>query len=88
MVARYIESEALRAKLIRQAENWPWSSLWQRAHGNVKLTSWLSDWSVDLPQNLVAWANRTEIDEALEVLRVSAQWKRSVWQKGGSDGLG
>jgi putative transposase len=44
MVARYIESEALRAKLIRQAENWRWSSLWRRTHGDLKLTSWLSDW--------------------------------------------
>ena len=28
LVLRYVERNALRAKLVRRAENWPWSSLW------------------------------------------------------------
>ncbi|MDH4083079.1 MAG: hypothetical protein OEV99_01655 [Nitrospira sp.] len=29
-VARYVERNALRAKLVRRAEDWKWSSLWRR----------------------------------------------------------
>jgi hypothetical protein len=31
-VCRYVERNALRANLVRRAENWRWSSLWQRYH--------------------------------------------------------
>src|SRR5262245_49854312 len=31
-VCRYVERNPLRAKLAKRAENWRWSSLWQRLH--------------------------------------------------------
>src|SRR6187549_1430113 len=52
-VARYLERNAIRAKLVKQAENWPWSSLWRRTQGDSKLTTWLSDWPVTPPRNWV-----------------------------------
>ncbi len=30
-VCRYVERSALRARLVRRAENWRWSSLWTMA---------------------------------------------------------
>ncbi|MBS0184492.1 MAG: transposase [Nitrospira sp.] len=38
-VARYVERNALRAKLVRRAEDWQWSSLWRRTQGDSKLTA-------------------------------------------------
>ena len=32
VVARYVERNALRANLVLRAEEWRWSSLWQRCH--------------------------------------------------------
>ncbi|MDF0666868.1 MAG: transposase [Nitrospira sp.] len=72
-VARYVERNALRARLVRQAENWQWSSLWRRTQGDPKLTTWLSDWPIDRPRNWVARVNRPETGEELEALRVSVQ---------------
>lgn len=81
-VARYVECNALRAKLVRQAENWRWSSLWRRTQGDPKLTTWLSDWPVDLPRSWVAHANRPETGEELEALRVSVQRGRPFGKEG------
>ena len=32
-VVRYVERNALRANLVREADRWRWSSLWRRLHG-------------------------------------------------------
>ncbi len=72
-VARYVERNALRAKLVSRAEAWRWSSLWRRAQGDTTLTAWLSDWPVDLPNNWVRQVNRPDRATELEALRVSAQ---------------
>lgn len=32
-LCRYVERNALRASLVRRAQDWPWSSLWQRLNG-------------------------------------------------------
>src|SRR5262249_5511937 len=53
-VARYIERNALRANLVRGAENWRWSSLWRqyRAEPAGEL---LSAWPVPRPED---WLDR------------------------------
>ena len=33
-VCRYVERNALRAKLVKRAADWRWCSLWRRAHGD------------------------------------------------------
>ncbi len=81
-VARYVERNALRAKLVRRAENWRWSSLWRRAQGNPKLTTWLSDWPVDRPWNWIARVNRPETGEELNALRLSVQRGRPFGEEG------
>lgn len=72
-VARYVERNALRAKLVRQAENWHWSSLWRRTQDDPQLMTWLSDWPVDVPRNWVAQVNCPEPEEELNALRISVQ---------------
>src|SRR5207253_10809478 len=54
-VARYVERNALRAKLVKRAEQWQWSSLWRWAQGDPKLLAFLSDWPVKRPRHWVGW---------------------------------
>jgi putative transposase len=72
-VARYVERNALRAKLVRRAEDWQWSSLWRRGQRDIKLTSWLNDWPVECPRDWLARVNRPQSASELESLRVSVQ---------------
>ena len=68
-VARYVERNALRAKLVDRAEDWHWSSLWRRAQGDATLTAWLRDWPVERPRDWVARVNRPHTRRS---------WSRSV----------
>ncbi|UCE63884.1 MAG: transposase [Nitrospirota bacterium] len=72
-VARYVERNARRAKLVRRAESWKWSSLWRRCQGKPQLTAWLSSWPVDRPRNWIKQVNDPETLEELETLRCSVQ---------------
>lgn len=84
-VARYVERNALRAKLVPRAEEWQWSSLWRRTQGNSKLTNWLSDWPVERPRHWLAFVNHAQSASELEALRLSVQRGRpfgnDVWVK-------
>jgi len=67
-VARYVERNARRAKLVRRAENWRWCSLWQRMHD---APAWLvaeSDWPVELPRNWVRFVNEAQTDREQEAI--------------------
>ncbi len=72
-VARYVERNALRANLVRHAENWRWGSLWRRSQEEAKPTTLLSDWPVPPPRNWLTYVNRPETLQELEALRRSAQ---------------
>ncbi len=72
-VVRYVERNALRAKLVERAEDWPWSSLWRRLQPDPRLTAWLSDWPVERPRNWVTYVNRRQTTAELDTLRVSVQ---------------
>ena len=81
-VARYVERNAVRAKLVKRAEQWQWSSLWRWAQGDPKLLAFLSDWPVKRPRQWVGWANRPETASELEDLRCSAQRGRPFGSQG------
>ncbi len=72
-VARYVERNALRAKLVDRAEKWQWSSLWRWAQEAPKLSEFLSEWPVERPRQWIRWVNETERAAELEDLRCSAQ---------------
>ncbi len=72
-VARYVERNALRAKLVKRAEQWQWSSLWRWAQADPEPLGLLCDWPVERPRQWVAWVNRSERASELEDLRCSVQ---------------
>ena len=70
-VCRYVERNPLRASLVKQAEAWPWSSLWRRRHRAAQTRELLTDWPVDRPARWTARVNAAETTEELEQLRRS-----------------
>ena len=71
-VCRYVERNALRAKLVKRAESWQWSSLWRRAQG-PKQSDWLTDWPVTRPRQWLKLTNEPQVDEELEAVRQCVQ---------------
>lgn len=71
-VCRYVERNALRAKLVKRAETWQWSSLWRRTQG-VKHSQWLTDWPVMRSRQWVKLVNEPQTDEELEAVRQCVQ---------------
>lgn len=72
-VARYVERNAVRAKLVARAEEWQWSSLWRWARNDPRLLEFLAEWPVERPRQWLQWVNETERETELEDLRCSAQ---------------
>lgn len=69
-VCRYVERNALRAGLVRQAESWRPCSLWRRQSGEP--TPWLLEqeqWPVRAPRNWMAAVNRAQNAREEEALR-------------------
>ena len=60
VVARYVERNALRANLVLRAEEWRWSSLWQRCHPTGEERSLLAAWPIDMPANWLERVNQTD----------------------------
>jgi putative transposase len=65
-VCRYVERNALRARLVRRAENWRWSSLWRRQNPSAEPRGLLAPWPVDAPRNWVQRVNGAETAEEAE----------------------
>src|SRR5713226_2761660 len=56
-VLRYVERNALRAGLVKRAEDWRWGSLWRRAHTQAVPPLELHPWPVPLPAD---WPARVQ----------------------------
>lgn len=64
---RYVERNALRARLVRRAQDWPWSSLGQsRLPRELQVA--LSDWPIKRPSDWVAWVNQAQTAREVEAL--------------------
>ena len=71
-VVRYVERNALRANLVQRAEDWRWSSLWRRVHGNAAQKALLCDWPVARPRLWRRLVNQPETEAELVALRRAA----------------
>jgi len=68
-VCRYVERNALRAGLVRRAEDWRWGSLWRYVNGNRAERSLLSPWPVRRSGNWVDRVNEPQTEAELASLR-------------------
>lgn len=70
-VCRYVERNALRAGLVTRAEQWQWSSLWQR--GNSCYAVPLHEWPVLRTGDWVERVNEPQTGRELEAIRKAVQ---------------
>jgi len=68
---RYVERNALRAKLVKKAEDWKWSSLYRREKGNINQKKLLSKWPIDMPDDYIKLVNEAQTNKEIESLRYS-----------------
>jgi len=71
---RYVERNALTAKLVARAEDWPWSSLAQRL--NNCNTPVLSPWPILQPPDWTSLVNAANLQQ--EVLRIRLAIRREA----------
>jgi len=68
---RYVERNAKRANLVERAEDWRWSSLWRRVHGNAEAKQLLHRWPLPEPTDWVKLVNRPQTEAELAAVRRS-----------------
>lgn len=66
-VCRYVERNALRAGLVPRAEEWRWSSLWQRCNSHYAVP--LHEWPILRSADWVDFVNRPQTDDEVEAVR-------------------
>jgi REP-associated tyrosine transposase len=72
-VSRYVERNALRANLVRSAEQWRYGSLWRRIHGTPEERRILSDWPLPRPRSWLQYVNRPHSEAEFEAIRRSVR---------------
>ncbi len=70
VVCRYVERNPLRANLVGEAEEWRWSSLWRREHGDAEAKSLLADWPVERPPDYLRWVDQPLTERELASVRL------------------
>ena len=75
---RYVEQNPLRGKLARQAELWPYSSLWTRSNGTEEQKSILSAWPVKQPTDWVNLVNELPDKADAEAIKTSMERGRPL----------
>jgi putative transposase len=71
IAGRYVERNALRAKLAPRAEAWRHGSLWRRVHGDRDSRKMLAAWPVPRPRRWVEWVNEPQTEAELAAVRRS-----------------
>ncbi len=83
-VARYVERNAQRAKLVRRAEQWRWSSLHRWLRGNAADQTLLAPWPLSRKASWVEHVNEPLTEGELAAVRQSVDRGRpfgeSTWR--------
>jgi putative transposase len=74
-VLRYVERNPLASEIVKQAQDWPWSSLWVRRQGTEEQKSLLAPWPLERPADWVTRVNRPMT--AKELAAMEQCFKRS-----------
>jgi putative transposase len=72
-LCRYVEANALRARLVQRAEEWRWGALWRRGQKAPEIELPLAAWPLERSRNWVAWVNRGLRDEQLQAMRTAVE---------------
>ena len=82
-VLKYVERNAVRAKLVPEAEEWRWGSAWLRLNGSRAQRKLLAAPPAPLPKHYLSWVNTPEPAEELKSIRTSvnkgAPYGKDTW---------
>jgi len=70
-VVRYVERNPLRANLVKDLDEWRWSSLWRYRQGTVSEKRLLSSWPLDHPREWKCHVERPQTESEEAALRRS-----------------
>jgi putative transposase len=91
-VARYVERNALRAGIVKQAENWRFGSLWRYYRGSAADRAAISTWPVPRPRSWIDLVNEPQTQAEVEAVRKSIERSRPfgdpVWSEAKAGELG
>jgi putative transposase len=79
LLCRYVEANALRAGLVKNADNWRWSGASARHYGKSPLV--LAKWPVDRPRNWMALLNDPLGEKEVNFLRTSVNRGRPLGEE-------
>jgi putative transposase len=83
-VLRYVERNALRAKMVKKAQDWLWGSLHARLHGTAEERAILTEWPITEPTDWVKFVNmpQTAAEEAAlkQSIHKSRPFGKPDWQ--------
>jgi putative transposase len=84
-VCRYVERNAQAAKLVERAQDWRWSSLWERVHGRAGEAGIEAPWPVERPRDWLAVVNRPlrawDAQEIQRSIRRGRPYGEVEWQQ-------
>lgn len=82
-VCRYVEGNALRAHLVRRAEEWQWCSLWRDCRQKTDQPPRVDQWPVPRPRDWVSQVNNAATSGEIDSVRRCAQrgtpYGQPVW---------
>ena len=82
-VCRYVEANALRAGLVKRAEDWRWGSVWRAQHGQMGQPPRLDDWPLARPKDWFEYVNapakRTELEALRRCARRGSPYGNADW---------
>ena len=70
-VARYVERNALRAKLVRRAEDWQWGSLYRWLRASSEDKELLAAWPLPRKSGWVEHVNSAQTEAEVQAVRLS-----------------
>lgn len=68
---KYVERNAVRAKIVPRCEDWQWGSAWRRTNGTVRQKKLLDQIPAEIPNGYLKWINTTESLDDLGFVRYS-----------------
>jgi putative transposase len=85
VVIRYVERNALRADLVKRAQDWRHGSLFARLNADDERQQLLSPWPIETRSDYLDWVNRPQTEAELAALRTAVTRGRpfgsAAWQE-------
>jgi putative transposase len=77
-VLRYVERNALRAGIVKKAEDWRWGSAHVRARRSHDLWSLLDEWPIDRPRRWLDLVNQPQTTAEEEAMKLHIRRNRPL----------